>query len=172
MDSPDELICLSYCSTAAFEAAPQSFGVDPEVIRILIESRRFNRQHQIGGVLQFGNGYFFQYLEGPTDVVDRLYARICRDGRHRDVRRLTRRPVGSRRFEYWSMKFVAIDRVVGEVLRRHDLPRFDPYEFTPAIIDDMVVSCIHPPDEAPEADPDPQAHARSRKSLWRRLVGG
>lgn len=171
MHSPDELICLSYCSTASFEAAPRSFGVDPQVIRILIESRRYNRHHRIGGVLQFGNGCFFQYLEGPTDVVDQLYARICRDTRHFDVRRLTRRPIVSRRFEYWSMKFVAIDRVVAEVLRRHDLHCFDPYQFTPAIIDDMVVSCIHPPDEAPEADPEPHA-PRARKSLWRRLVGG
>jgi len=173
MQSPDELICLSYCSRASFNPAPRSGGVDPEVNRILVESRRNNRKRDVGGVLHFGEGCFFQYLEGPADTVDALYAHICRDERHYDVQRLTRRPIASRRFEDWSMKFVAIESVVAEVLRRHDLPRFDPYQFTPAIIDDLVVSCIHPPDRAPDAVPEaPYGQRRPRRSLWRRLVGG
>ncbi len=173
MQSPDELICLSYCSRASFNPAPKSGGVDPEVNRILVESRRNNRELGVGGVLHFGEGCFFQYLEGPADSVDALYARICRDERHHDVQRLTRRPIASRRFEGWSMKFVAIERVVDEVLRRHRLSRFDPYRFTPAIIDDLVLSCILPPDRAPDAVPEPSyGPRRRRRSLWRRLVGG
>lgn len=172
MDSPDDLICLSYCSTASFPSAPHGYGVDPEVNRILVHSRRNNRRTGIGGVLHFGNGYFFQYLEGPADRVDNLYARICRDDRHHDVERITRRPIRSRRFENWSMKFVAIERVVADVLRRHGLDAFDPYEFTPAIVDDLVVSCIRMPEDVPEADPDADAPRKSRKGgLWRRLFG-
>ena len=172
MDSPDDLICLSYCSTASFPSAPHGFGVDPEVNRILVHSRRNNRRAGIGGVLHFGNGYFFQYLEGPADPVDNLYARICRDDRHHDVQRITRRPIRSRRFENWSMKFVAIERVVADVLRRHRLEAFDPYAFTPAIVDDLVVSCIQMPEGVPDADPDaPPRRAPHRKSLWRRLLG-
>src|SRR6056297_1735070 len=124
MDSSTDLICLSYCSTASFALAPRGFGVDPEVTRILIHSRRNNKRRSVGGVLHFGSGYFFQYLEGPADVVDGLYAKICRDSRHHKVRRLTRRPIRRRRFERWSMKFVAIERVVDEVLHRHDMQEF------------------------------------------------
>lgn len=169
MDSADDLISLSYCSTASFQTRRGDFGVDPEVNRILVHSRRNNRRREIGGVLHFGNGFFFQYLEGPADEVDRLYATICRDPRHEDVRRLTRRPIRSRRFEDWTMKFVAIERVVQQVLERHDMRRFDPYRFTPAIIDDLVVSFIQAPDQE-LATEDPAAPS-PRRGWWSRLFG-
>lgn len=170
MDSSTDLICLSYCSTATFASAPRGFGVDPEVNRILVHSRRNNRARGIGGVLHFGEGCFFQYLEGPADMIDGLYARICRDPRHRDVQRLTRRPIRSRRFENWSMKFVAIERIVGDVLGRHGMERFDPYRFTPALIDDLVVSCIQGDDDAPEGQPGPRIESNGR-GFWKKLLG-
>ena len=169
MNSSDELICLSYCSTASFDSALRGYGVDPEVTRILVHSRRNNKKRDVGGVLHFGEGCFFQYLEGPADMVDGLYAKICRDSRHHDVRRLTRRPIRNRRFEHWSMKFVAIERIVADVLQRHGMSRFDPYQFTPALIDDLVMSCIHGDDDAPEAQPGPTA--AGRPGFWRRLFG-
>lgn len=170
MDSASELIGLSYGSRATFETGRGRVGVDPEVARILIRSRRNNRAMEIGGVLHFGNGCFFQYIEGPADDVDALYARICRDPRHSDVRRLTRRPIPRRRFSDWSMKFVAIERVVEVVMQRHGLDGFDPYSFTPAIVDDLVMSCIALPEDAPNAVPDASAREKKR-SLWQRLTG-
>lgn len=173
MDKATDLICLSYCSRASFSSEPRGYGVDPEVNRILVHSRRNNQQRRIGGVLHYGNGCFFQYLEGPADTVDGLYARICRDARHHDVQRLTRRPIRSRRFRNWSMKFVAIERVVGEVLARHGMTSFDPYQFTPALIDDLVVSCIQAEDDAPEARPGDRAGRGNprRPGLLGRLFG-
>ena len=179
MDSSTDLICLSYCSTASFDHAPRGFGVDPQVNSILVHSRRNNKLREIGGVLHFRDGYFFQYLEGPADAVDGLYARICRDGRHHDVQRLTRRPIRARRFEDWSMKFVAIEQVVSEVLARHGMKTFDPYQFTPALIDDLVISCIQAEDDAPGTQPDESAPANragrvdrsGRAGFWSRLFG-
>ena len=71
------------------------------------------------------------------------------------------------------MKFVAIEHVVGEVLARHDMAEFDPYQFTPALIDDLVVSCIQADDDAPEAQPvDPEACNRApRNGIWARMFG-
>jgi len=171
MQTGEELISLSYCSRASFAVAPRSYGVHPEVNRILVHSRRYNRSAGIGGVLHFGDGCFFQYLEGSADHIDGLFARICRDSRHHDVERLTRRPIGSRRFDAWSMKFVAIERVIEELLRRHDLDRFDPYQFTPAIIDDVVMTCIQSAEAAPGATPEDGLQAPRRRSFWQRLVG-
>ncbi|MGB0513738.1 MAG: BLUF domain-containing protein [Wenzhouxiangellaceae bacterium] len=173
MDSSADLICLTYCSTSTFPAKSGSFGVHPEVTRILVHSRRNNRKREIGGVLHFGDGRFFQYLEGPADDVDRLYATICRDDRHDNVQRLTRRPIRSRRFADWSMKFVAIERLVDQVLRRHGMDEFDPYQFTPAVIDDLVVSCTQAPEEAPDAEAqiETQPNPPRRKGLFARLFG-
>lgn len=168
MDSSTDLICLSYCSTASFANATRGYGVNHEVTRILVHSRRNNKRRGVGGVLHFGEGCFFQYLEGPADVVDGLYARICRDERHHDLRRLTRRPIRSRRFENWSMKFVAIERVVDGVLQRHGLETFDPYRFTPALIDDLVMSCIHGDDDAPDPQPEPRTGG---SGFWNKVLG-
>ncbi|MDT8437636.1 MAG: BLUF domain-containing protein [Wenzhouxiangellaceae bacterium] len=168
MDCATDLICLSYCSSANFALRSQRAAVPAQVSRILVQSRRNNRQRQIGGVLKFGEGCFFQYLEGPADAVDRLNAAICRDPRHDDVQRLTRRPIRHRRFEDWSMKFVALERDVERVLRRHGLQRFDPYRFTPALIDDLVVSmtCVGDDTEQIEAARVPPA---ARGGMLQRL---
>jgi len=169
MDLPDDLICLSYCSTAAFDTRPRHGGVSPEVSRILVQSRRNNSRRGVGGVLHFGNGYFFQYLEGPTDIVDCLYAAICRDPRHYEVRRLTRRPIRQRRFERWSMKFVAIERIVDQVMQRHGLREFDPYGFTPALIDDLVVSFIQVEECAPDAEAIARRADTGRRGWFERV---
>ena len=176
MSDPDatDLVALTYCSTATFEAAPGSFGVHPEVNRILMTSRRNNRACRVGGMLHFGNGYFFQYLEGPAATVDALYGRIQSDARHRDVEQLTRGSIERRRFSDWSMKFVVLERIVEQVLERADMSRFDPYRFTPEIIEDLIVATV----EAPEADassdaqgPQPASAPRRFGSLLGRLLG-
>lgn len=170
MQTGTDLIGLSYCSVAAFPCASRTLGIHPELNRILTASRRANRTHGISGVLHFADGRFFQYLEGPADRVDSLYARICRDTRHKDVRRLTRRVLPRRRFAGLAMKFVALERPIERVLERHGLQRFDPDAFTPALIEDLVMSSIAERDGAPEADPDGPA-SRSGASFWQRLLG-
>jgi len=170
MDSATDLICLSYCSRAAFGGAADC--VSPEINRILVQSRRNNRTREIGGVLHYGEGFFFQYLEGPADAVDRLYAAICRDDRHYEVSRLTRRAIRARRFSGWSMKFVALERVVDQVIRRHGLEEFDPYRFTPALIDDLVVSFTCAPEAAPDDDLPGAPPAGTARGLLTRLFNG
>jgi len=164
--TPQDLIGLSYCSTASFVSGRNGQGVSPEISRILMLSRRNNRKLCVGGVLHYGNGFFFQYLEGPADTVDRLYAKICRDERHSRVERLTRRPIRQRRFGDWSMKFVAIERVVDQVMARHGLTEFNPYRFTPAIIDDLVLSFV-PAEEGAPAVENAAGAARERGLLAR-----
>ncbi|MBY6204932.1 BLUF domain-containing protein [Halomonas denitrificans] len=168
MDGANELIGMSYCSKAAFPGEARSIGVHHEVARILTVSRRNNRNGSISGLLHFAEGRFFQYLEGPADEVDALYARICRDDRHTEVRRLTRRPLARRRFDGLPMKFVALEKQIQRVLDRHGLAKFEPERFTPALIEDLVMRSIPEREGAPEADPDGPA-SRSGGLLQRLL---
>lgn len=167
MMSSHDLIGLSYCSEATFLLGRRGQGVNSEVSRILMHSRRNNRRLEVGGVLHYGSGLFFQYLEGPADTVDCLYARICRDPRHRQVERLTRRPLRQRRFRDWSMKFVAIESVVDAVMVRHGLDAFDPYRFTPAVIDDLIMSFIQSEEGSPGIGQSPPPRRRDRGFLAR-----
>jgi hypothetical protein len=68
-----------YCSRAAD-------GVDDqEVGRIVESAQRHNLQNGITGMLAFGSGVFFQWIEGPPAEVQKLIASLHGDSRHYDI---------------------------------------------------------------------------------------
>ena len=129
---------LAYASEATFEARPPQNGVEPNVARILMESRRNNADSQIVGGLYYGDGAFFQYLEGEEQAIKNLYQRISRDSRHKNVMTLIEEPVESRTFANWSMKYVPLSSDVTEFLRKHRMTQFAPSTFTKAACEDMI----------------------------------
>jgi hypothetical protein len=81
---------------------------EAELRGLLTVARSRNTEVQVSGVLLYQTGTFLQVLEGDEDEVARVYERICRDARHRDVLLLLRRTVTERNFGDWSMGFVDI----------------------------------------------------------------
>ncbi|GJE60611.1 BLUF domain-containing protein [Methylobacterium trifolii] len=68
-----------YCSRAAD-------GVDDaEVGRIVEAAQRHNHARGITGVLVFGSGVFFQWIEGPAAQIQTLIASLYGDARHYDI---------------------------------------------------------------------------------------
>ena len=114
-------------------------AIDPVVGSILMQSRRNNTRLGIGGVLFYGDGFFFQCLEGEKDVVEATYQKICLDSRHRFPTVLKQGPVSSRLFEDWSMKFVPAEKEVREFLRQQDMPVFNPFRFSERMVDELVM---------------------------------
>jgi hypothetical protein len=96
---------LVYCSRA-------TAGVDDAAVaRIIASARRHNPVHGITGLLVFGSGIFFQWLEGPRDAVTQLMARLKTDPRHDNVVQLSEsEEVRERLFPDWDMELVtAVD---------------------------------------------------------------
>lgn len=151
----DPLFRLTYASiTTAGEGGDGKD--DPEIARILGECRRNNARYEVGGVLHRRDGYYFQVLEGPEEAVKEIYDRILQDPHHRDVRTLEARRIGKRCFPDWSMKYVHDVPRIETVLKRHDLPRFDPYAFDTTVIEDVIAVLVNSP--APGQTPD-QRHS-------------
>ena len=98
---------MVYCSRAAA-------GVDEAAVdRIVETSRRCNPERGITGLLVFGSGLFFQWIEGPRDTMSALLQRIRADTRHRDFVPLSEsEEVRERVFPAWDM-----ERVSGADLR-------------------------------------------------------
>lgn len=95
-----------YCSRA-------SEGVDDNEVDRLIEfSQRRNVARGITGVLVFGSGVFFQWVEGPPAEVQKLIASLHGDSRHHDIVELDR-SVDERERLYpgWEMERVDADDI-------------------------------------------------------------
>jgi Sensors of blue-light using FAD len=115
-------IQLLYVSRAV---GPQTSTVTAS---ILTTAQTQNARHGIGGVLCQGQGLYLQVLEGERSAVNRLFARIVADARHKDVELLHLQEVEQRRFAAWSMAHVELRADDPMVLLQH--PEFDPYSAT------------------------------------------
>lgn len=162
----NELVRLNYASTATFEPNV-SGGIEVSVARILAESRRNNSRLKIGGVLHYGNGYFFQCLEGDRDVVNERYHRISQDDRHKDVQLLSFDKVSRRMFPDWSMKYLPIEGQIRALLAKRKMT-FDPYRFDNAMLEELLQVCVV------GSDPTEAANDRDDKGgkppLWKRIL--
>lgn len=76
---------------------------DAAINKIKLRAQPNNHRRNITGALLFTERYFLQYLEGEAAIVDALYASICRDVRHNNVRLLLRKPIAQRDFLRWSL---------------------------------------------------------------------
>jgi len=95
-----------YCSRAA-----EGVG-DAEVDRIIELSQRRNVARDITGVLVFGSGVFFQWIEGPPAQIERLIASLHGDPRHYDIVTLDRSvETRARLYPNWEMERVGADDI-------------------------------------------------------------
>ncbi|TVQ56729.1 MAG: BLUF domain-containing protein [Rhodobacteraceae bacterium] len=88
---------LIYVSTAT--ELPNQRMID----RILDASHRNNPALDLTGMLLWSDMTFAQMLEGPSNALDILYARLQTDPRHSNLRLLSRWRIDQRLFSEWSM---------------------------------------------------------------------
>lgn len=87
-------------------ASAASLPFTVEMLRDLLSvARTTNTGLGVSGMLLHVDGAFLQVLEGEHDVVEKLYAHILRDRRHRGCLRLVARDISERNFPDWSMGF-------------------------------------------------------------------
>ena len=95
-----------YCSRAAD-------GVDDaEVGRIVESAQRNNLARGITGILVFGSGVFFQWVEGPETQIQKLIASLHNDPRHYDIVSLGESEEECERlYPNWQMERVGADDI-------------------------------------------------------------
>ena len=90
---------LVYASSAI-----QKFDKE-ELVELLELSRTKNEALDVTGILLYRDGNFIQVLEGPRENVEKIYASITGDDRHRGLMLVVDEEVEERLFPNWSMGF-------------------------------------------------------------------
>ena len=101
-----QLVYASEIIPAAFRL---DLPLDTQLENMLATARRRNQDLCLTGLLIYSGGHFLQVLEGETRSLERLYAKIEVDKRHRNVQRLACIKIESRMFSKWSMGLLNLD---------------------------------------------------------------
>ncbi len=136
------LVQIIYISRSTFTPSGVSMNIEPNVARILATSRLNNRKNGLVGVLYFGDGCFFQCLEGEESAVDSLYSKLMLDNRHRDLKLLSRKAISALSFPDWAMKYVPLEKQMNRLMAMRGLKTFDPYQFDADMIK-SVMELLH-----------------------------
>lgn len=103
--------------TIIYTSREAQFFSDEEIEQLLLGARSHNQESDITGVLLYFDLVFFQVLEGPKDALEKLFARIVEDPRHKDVTLQVNEPISARLFPNWSMAYRKLD---GQLVRSGD----------------------------------------------------
>lgn len=92
-------------------------------------SIRNNKVDNVTGILCYGNGYFFQCVEGTEQTLTNLKNRILMDDRHKDMQMLEFSAITKRRFTGWSLRSIVLERwMINDPKARAFIP-FKPYSW-------------------------------------------
>jgi len=112
---------------------------------ILQRSRKNNPVHGITGLLCHNADVFMQVLEGGRSAVNRLYATLAADPRHRELILLDYAEIQERRFAGWTMGQVNLHKLNPSLLLKYaERPVLDPYEMSgtaaSGLLDDLMAT--------------------------------
>lgn len=88
-----------------------------------------NTADDLTGILCYGNGYFFQCIEGSEQALTNLKNRIVMDDRHKDMQTLEFSTIPKRRFTGWSLRSMTLERWMLSDSKMKALMPFKPYEW-------------------------------------------
>lgn len=121
---------LAYASTLTANPA----HIREDLYQVLDNARQYNNNHQLTGLLLYGNGYLFQYIEGNKQQVDDFYQHLLKDSHHQDVILLAYEDRQQARFDYSSQRYVRFESPIVHFFTQNQLPEFNPYLLNTSLI--------------------------------------
>jgi hypothetical protein len=129
---------------------------DEDLQLLLGQCRRDNGERHVTGVLFYSHGNIAQLIEGDSEVLEPLFEKISRDGRHSNVVKLVDKPITARSFSDWSMAFHPLEASGFEALEGFLRPDCLPetpstLSIADAMLVDLVRLAVFGADAAPAA---------------------
>jgi len=98
-------------SMIAYRSVAVSTPSDGALQQLLRAAQSRNRSVGVTGVLVHDRGAYFQWLEGPTESLQQIWASILRDPRHHQINVLREEPITERVFRGWDLRIALGARV-------------------------------------------------------------
>ena len=108
-DDPNQLVELSYVSKAT-----QDMGLS-SLVSLFDFSHKWNREHDLTGVLFYENGHFAQILEGKRKDVLFIWGKIQKDYRHKVLHQIEFDEIDQRLCPNWALRFYGGDQIAKDV---------------------------------------------------------
>ncbi|RPD49724.1 BLUF domain-containing protein [Hymenobacter sediminis] len=116
---------------------------DQDLKELLDQCRRDNALHDVTGILFYSHGNIAQLIEGAPEIIEPLFEKISRDGRHSHVVRLVNKPIAARSFPDWSMAFHPLEHEGFQALEGFFLPdQLPPTPTSMTIADALIVDLV------------------------------
>ena len=124
--TPDlcQLVYLSHITSTGLASA----STLNDIAEVAIER---NQADNITGILCYGNGYFFQCVEGSEQALTNLKNRLLVDDRHKDLKIFDFSAIDERRFEGWSLRSITLERWMVNEPRLKSFMPFRPDSWEP-----------------------------------------
>jgi hypothetical protein len=99
-----DLVHCIYSSASTSDFTPM------DLVALLAECREKNSKADLTGMLLYGNGTFFQVLEGDRPVVEALLEKLVTDPRHERLTKIILEPIEERSFAQWTMGYSKVTK--------------------------------------------------------------
>ena len=97
-------------SAVAYKSRATPHCSDVDLYYLLAQARARNDASDLTGMLVYDRGYFFQWLEGPTEALRTVWASIHADPRHAQLEVVFDDDRPRRLFDGWDMQFAHRDQ--------------------------------------------------------------
>lgn len=129
---------MTFCSEANFTSWASSTGTEIEVSRIMYRAPRTPADDEVGGIFHCGDRFFMFCLEGPRSALEFYFQRNAADDRHRNCRLLLLEPFDEAVFKRGTMSYAGIREQLQNLLLRHDMHTFNPYQFDSGMVREFI----------------------------------
>ena len=134
------LTCMNHLVYMSRAVRPLS---DQDLQELLTQCQRDNARNNVTGILFYSHGNIAQLIEGEPAVIEALFQKIARDGRHSNVHKLAEKPIAQRSFAEWSMAFHPLESEAFQEVAGFFLPHQVPaVPGTLTIADAMLVDLV------------------------------
>ena len=100
-----------------------------ELARILEKVRRKLEENNMTSVLAINDNYFFQTIEGPRPLINKLLANLINDDRHQEFRIIDIQEIDHRKWEGFTIKYLTSAAKEKDLVFKHfsEGMDFNPY---------------------------------------------